>query len=203
MVRSTPVSVNHVEAFVEHLFGSVGIWHTPGMHPPVASRPTTMTDYGVPDDPEGLLPWSWAAERLAANKNYWVATVDRRGRPHAMPVWGWWDDASGSFWFSCGNGAAKVAHLAANPAVSVMTDDTVEVVSIRGTATKVPTDPVADDLAAAAAAWGARYENDDATADQFAAFFTSSTVFRVEAETAFSIIERADEFGPRATRWDW
>ncbi len=162
-----------------------------------------MADYGVPDDPDGLLPWSWAAERLAGNKNFWLVTVDGRGRPHAMPVWGWWDDVAGRFWFSCAVGAAKVRHLAANPHTTVMTDDTVEVVSIRGRAEAIDTSTPSDDLRAAAAAWGARYENDDATAAQFAEFFVSANVFRVTPDEAFSIIERADDFGPRATRWHW
>ncbi len=162
-----------------------------------------MADYGVPAEPEGLLPWSWAAERLAANKNFWLVTVDGRNQPHAMPVWGWWDDVAGRFWFSCADGAAKVQHLTTNPHVTVMTDDTVEVVSIRGEAAKVDTADPSPALRAAADAWGARYENDDATAEQFAAFFVSATVFEVRPTTAFAIIERADEFGPNATRWQW
>lgn len=162
-----------------------------------------MTDYGVPDESAGLLPWSWAAERLAGNKNFWLTTVDRSGAPHSMPVWGWWDDDTGAFWFSCADGAAKVRHLRSNPAVTITTDDTVEVVSIRGRAATVETAEPDAALRGAAAAWGARYENDDATAEQFAEFFVSARVFRVEPVSAFSIIERADEFGPRATRWDW
>ena len=34
-----------------------------------------MPDYGVPDEPEGLLAWDWAVERLVPNHNYWVTTV--------------------------------------------------------------------------------------------------------------------------------
>ena len=47
-----------------------------------------MPGYGVPDDVGGLLPWSWAEERLVSNRNYWVVTVDADHHPHAMPVWG-------------------------------------------------------------------------------------------------------------------
>jgi hypothetical protein len=43
---------------------------------PVASRPH-MPGYGLlgPDQGSGLLPWSWAEERLSASHDYWVATV--------------------------------------------------------------------------------------------------------------------------------
>jgi hypothetical protein len=49
-----------------------------------------MPGYGIagPEEGSGLLHWSWAAERLAAARNYWVATVWPHGRPHVMPVWG-------------------------------------------------------------------------------------------------------------------
>ena len=56
---------------------------------PRASRPD-IPDYGIPDTPEGLLPWSWARERLEQALTYWIATVRPEGRPHVMPSWGAW-----------------------------------------------------------------------------------------------------------------
>src|SRR5215212_4868336 len=56
---------------------------------PQVERPA-MADYGVPIDPAGALPWTWAQERLVRNKNYWVVTASANGRPHALPVWGVW-----------------------------------------------------------------------------------------------------------------
>ena len=43
-----------------------------------------MPGYGVsgPEHGTGLLHWSWAAERLTAARNYWVATR-LAGRPPA------------------------------------------------------------------------------------------------------------------------
>src|SRR3990172_3945323 len=38
---------------------------------PVAPRPRFPRDYGIPDAEEGLLPWSWASERLESTRNYW------------------------------------------------------------------------------------------------------------------------------------
>jgi pyridoxamine 5'-phosphate oxidase-like protein len=59
---------------------------------PKPSRPY-MPGYGTksPTEGRGLLPWSWAEERLAQSHDYWVATVQPDGRPHLMPVWGVWD----------------------------------------------------------------------------------------------------------------
>jgi nitroimidazol reductase NimA-like FMN-containing flavoprotein (pyridoxamine 5'-phosphate oxidase superfamily) len=83
------------------------------MTEPKASRPN-MPGYGIldADKGKGLLPWSWATERLSEARNYWVATTRSDGNPHAMPVWGvWLDDA---FYFSTGNQSRKARNLAAN-----------------------------------------------------------------------------------------
>jgi hypothetical protein len=45
-----------------------------------------MPGYPIVDDGAGLLPWSWAEERLLAVHDYWLATVHPDGRPHVMPV---------------------------------------------------------------------------------------------------------------------
>ena len=42
---------------------------------PVPGRPVRSTDYGVPTDEAGLLPWSWAIERLEAARDFWFATT--------------------------------------------------------------------------------------------------------------------------------
>ena len=68
---------------------------------PVADRPW-MPGYGTlpAADGTGLLPWSWATERLEAAHDFWLATTSADGRPHVMPVWAvWWRDA---LWFSSG-----------------------------------------------------------------------------------------------------
>ena len=88
------------------------------MSDPRAGRPY-MPGYGIvgPDEGRGLLPWSWAEERLIASHDYWVATVWPDGRPHVMPVWGIWHDES--VWFSSSaHGRARPATCAPIPAVS-------------------------------------------------------------------------------------
>jgi len=156
-----------------------------------------MQSYGVPEDLDGLLPWSWAAERLVANRNYWVTTVDPHGRPHSMPVWGAWHAESERFWFSCAPDALKARNLATNPHVVVANTDTVEVVSLEGTAVVHPAEQsIADSI-------GAKYESPEQTAGALAGFMMAQPMYQVTPTKAFGLIERAEEFGPHATRWVW
>ena len=86
---------------------------------PIASRPVA-NGYGIPATDEGLLPWSWAEEKLAAARNYWVATASADGRPHAMPVWAVWID--GALYFGTGATTRTARNLAANPRLAVHLD---------------------------------------------------------------------------------
>src|SRR5262245_45442378 len=106
------------------------------MERPVGERPH-MPDYGVDTPDWEALPWAWAGERLAKGRNYWIVTVSAAGRPHALPVWGVWHDDELRFAFSCGPRSRKAANLAANPSVVVGSEDTVECLSIEGTANPV------------------------------------------------------------------
>ena len=76
-----------------------------------------MHGYGLRQDEERLLPWSWAADRLLQSHNYWVATSGSDGRPHLAAVWGvWWQD---QFVFSTGGRSAKARNLATDSRCSV------------------------------------------------------------------------------------
>ena len=91
--------------------------------------------YGVPSADEGMLPWRWATERLAAARNYWVATTRPDGSPHSMPVWGvWLDDA---FCFGSGSSSAKSRNLAINPKIVVHLESGDETVILEGRAEPV------------------------------------------------------------------
>ena len=93
-----------------------------------------MPGYGIagPTEGSGLLHWSWAAERLTAARNYWVATVWPDGRPHVMPVWGMWDDST--LWFTSSTGSRKVRNVTADPRCCITTEDASDPVIIEGTA---------------------------------------------------------------------
>lgn len=88
--------------------------------------------YGISTEPEGMLPWSWLSERMAAAQNYWIVTAHPDGRPHAMPVWGAWLDET--FYFSTGRGSAKARNLAHRPELVVHLESGDEVVILEGSA---------------------------------------------------------------------
>jgi hypothetical protein len=164
------------------------------MEHPVGERPS-MPDYGVDTSDWRALPWSWAEERLTAGRNYWVVTVSAAGRPHALPVWGVWSADELRFAFSCGPRSRKAANLAANPWVVVASEDTVECLSMEGTAQRVDGDR--------AAVWTDRYltKYRPLSPELSAEFLGENLLFEVVPERAFAVIEREDEFATRATRW--
>lgn len=155
-----------------------------------------MSEYGVPtDDLDGALDWTWAEEQLDASRNFWLVTVDPEGRPHSLPVWGVWMD--NRFWFSAAATAFKVRNIERNPSVVVMGEDTVNVVSIEGTAERVKgRQDVAD-------AWAARYEDDPEKRAKLAKFMMEGAFFEVTPIKAFGLIETEEQFESSATRWVW
>lgn len=165
------------------------------MAEPRATRPH-MPDYGVDAEGWSPLPWSWAAARLTASRTYWVVTVSGAGRPHALPVWGVWDEGERRFAFSCGPRSRKAADLRANRQVVVAPDGTGECVSVEGLAAVV-----AD--GARRRAWAARYlakyASEAPGLDE--AFLLQNLLVEVAPQRAFGIIERAERFATRATRW--
>jgi PPOX class probable F420-dependent enzyme len=152
-----------------------------------------MPGYGVkgPDEGSGLLPWSWAAERLAASRNYWVATVRPDGRPHAMPVWGAWDDEA--LWFSSSLRSRKTRNLATDPRCVVTTEDANEPVVVEGSAAIV-TDREA--IARFVGLMNAKY--DAGMTVEFLDPAVNATI-RVQPLWAFGIAH--DDFTGSPTRW--
>jgi len=102
---------------------------------PKASRPH-MPGYGLPSGAKGLLPWSWADQRLKKSHNYWITTVKTDGStqssPHTMVVWGLWQE--GRLLFSTGSKSRKARNLAENPNCIVCTELASEAVIVEGIA---------------------------------------------------------------------
>lgn len=152
---------------------------------PQPDRPY-MPDYGITPSEPGLLPWSWARERLAASHNYWLSTTRPDGRPHANAVWGvWLDDA---FYFSMAPTARKARNIAVNPNCVVTTERADEAVIVEGIAEAATDD---GDLQTFKAAYDAKYAWDIETAG----------IVVVRPRVAFGFIEAADKFTSSATRW--
>ncbi|HWO93523.1 MAG TPA: pyridoxamine 5'-phosphate oxidase family protein, partial [Dehalococcoidia bacterium] len=132
---------------------------------PIASRPH-MPGYGIAEDTSGLLPWSWAEERLTACRNYWIITVNADGSPHAMPVWGVWQD--GGFLFGTGERSRKARNIARDPRIVVATEGGDEPIVLHGVAVRVTeSDTMAPFLEAYERKydWGAGESSDDTNSD--------------------------------------
>jgi hypothetical protein len=95
-----------------------------------------MPGYGLPTSEKGLLPWSWAEQRLKKSHNYWITTVKQDGSsqasPHTMVVWGLWQD--GRLLFSTGSKSRKARNLARNSSCVVCTEHAQEAVIVEGSA---------------------------------------------------------------------
>lgn len=156
---------------------------------PTATRPH-MPGYGLlaADDGAGVLPWSWATERLTAARTYWVATTRPDGRPHAMPVWGVWLDSR--FYFSSGAGSRKARNLAEQPACVIGIELGDDALSVEGLAVLV-TDAAERDRVLAC--YGAKYAQDLA---RFA-----EPLYRVIPAVVFGFATAAGGFTGSATRW--
>jgi len=113
-----------------------------------------MPGYGTlpAGEGSGLLPWSWAEERLVRSHDFWLATVTAQGAPHLMPVWAVW--RAGRLWFSSSNGSRKARNLGAEPRCTVSTDNPLEPVVVHGRAQRITH---ADALAAMLAAENDKY----------------------------------------------
>lgn len=98
---------------------------------------------GLPDVPAlyGLkprkqyLPFRHAEKRLSESRNYWICTTRPDGRPHSIPVWGFWVD--NAIYFGTARSSRKARNLSRNRAVSIHLDSGDDVVIVEGTATEV------------------------------------------------------------------
>jgi hypothetical protein len=154
-----------------------------------------MPGYGVlpANEGSGLLPWSWAEERLRSSRNYWLVSTWPDGRPHAMPVWGMWHQDE--FWFSSSKPSRKAKNLIANPRCVVTTEDASNPVVVEGTASLV-TPP--EELALMLALENAKYATNYGVEMLDPAVSAS---FRVKPRWAFGL--QAGDFTGSPTRWDF
>ncbi|MBC7877599.1 MAG: pyridoxamine 5'-phosphate oxidase family protein [Anaerolineales bacterium] len=155
---------------------------------PQASRPD-MPEYGLlnADQGQGLLPWSWAEERLERSHNYWVSTTRPDGRPHATAVWGvWWDNA---FYFSSGRLTRKARNLAQNANCVICTESAAQAVIVEGVAQLVGN---GETLGMLGQVYRAKYDSD---------YPSESNIYIVHPKVVFGFIEAETEFSGSATRW--
>ena len=151
-----------------------------------------MPGYGLPEGDKGLLPWSWAEQRLKKSHNYWITTVRPGCAPHTMVVWGLWQD--GRFLFSTGSKSRKARNLAQNASCIVCTEHAHEAVIAEGTA------EIADVAARRKflSAYERKYEFDMKGTEQDI-LSMKEPVFAVRPSLVFGLWEK--HFMGKSTRW--
>jgi len=147
-----------------------------------------MPGYGLPKGSKGLLPWSWAEQRLTKSHNYWISTARPDCTPHTMVVWGLW--LEGKFYFSTGAKSRKAKNLANRPNCVICTEHAEQAVIVEGTA---------------------QLSSDPALRKRFAQLYQkkyawdmsnfSEPVYAVTPKVAFGLYEK--DFIGKATRWHW
>jgi nitroimidazol reductase NimA-like FMN-containing flavoprotein (pyridoxamine 5'-phosphate oxidase superfamily) len=150
-----------------------------------------MPGYGLPKSKKGLLPWSWAEERLEKSCQYWISTTRPDGAPHTMVIWGLWID--GAFYFSTGTTSRKAKNLAANPRCVICNDNAAEAVIVEGRAEL------------------RNLASDQEFAKRFAQLYkkkykwdmdvSSEPVYAVTPHVAFGMYEK--KFATSATKWEF
>lgn len=157
---------------------------------PEASRPYMPAEYGILESTKGmgLLPWSWAMERLSNSRGHWIATTRSDGRPHVMVVWGVW--LVDKLYFATYPRSRKARNIAANPRCVVCTERTDEAIIMEGVAEEI-TDPGL--LSQFSDAYRGKYQEDVDTS-QF-------PVYAVRSYVAFGFISDPDKWAGSVTRW--
>lgn len=158
---------------------------------PTASRPQAP-GYGFPEGTKGLLPWSWAEQRLKKSHNYWITTVKPDGSPHTMVVWGLWQN--GRLLFSTGSQSQKARNLARNPNCVVCTELANEAVIVEGVA------EIAD--VSSRRKFLAQYKpkyNFDMSSMKADILSMKEPVFAVRPKVVFALWEK--HFQTKSTRW--
>jgi Pyridoxamine 5'-phosphate oxidase len=162
--------------------------------PPAGRRPSLPIEYGLQGataQPGARLPWSTVRTRLVEARTYWVVTTRPDGRPHAVPVWGVWDDSGLAF--STGAPTVTARNLAANPAALAHLDDGDRAVIVEGAAAPVT---ARDALVTFAAAYTPKY---DYAIDPDA---LPGPVHLIRPRTVLSW-DAADDLAETATRWEF
>jgi hypothetical protein len=153
---------------------------------PTAGRPD-MPGYGIAAGATGLLPWSWATERLTDAHGYWVATIGPDGGPHLAAVWAVWFD--GAVCFSTGGASRKAKNLDRDPRCSVTTGDARQSLVLRGVAHRVTDLTTVDGMRTVyVAKYGEGFPDPG-----------ENPVFAVRPHTVIGIVEA--EFASSPTRW--
>jgi len=96
-------------------------------------RPKFLQEWHVSNDPRMWITWEHVNHKLTREKVYWISTASRRGRPHAVPVWGIWK--KNISYFETDPKSIK-GNLSNNESVVVQVQDGNDTVILEGNARK-------------------------------------------------------------------
>ena len=163
----------------------------------ITSQQAPKATVGVPHMPamylgkkrETFLPWSHAEERLVRSRNYWICTSRPDGRPHSIPVWGFWHD--GALYFGTHCDTRKAKNIRDNPRVSVHLESGDDVVILEGDAEAIDPKALAKELdAVSRKKYGMPMM-----------VMPESVLYRVRPRTVLAWTEK--EFPNNSTRWEF
>jgi PPOX class probable F420-dependent enzyme len=140
----------------------------------------------------GHIPWRTVDLTLQATRSIWIATTRPDGRPHAMPLWFWWDGMA--VYFITQRSTQKARNLAGQPWVVVHAGDGDDVVILEGRAEIVGDE---DELLRVDAGYQAKYV-DPGSGERATIFNEGDDCYRVRAEHVM-----AWSYGTIGTRTDW
>lgn len=95
-----------------------------------AGRPKVPQDYGVPENNDTLLPWSYVDEHMTAARNFWIVTASPESQPAASPVWGAW--LAGKLYFDGSPVTRRGRNIRANPRMAVHLESGDQVLILEG-----------------------------------------------------------------------
>jgi general stress protein 26 len=157
------------------------------------SRPHFSKEYGVDTtNLQGLLPWSWVSEKMAASRNYWIVSSRKNGKPHVAPVWGIYFEEI--LYFSTSGKSLKAQNLKHNPSVIAHLESGDDTVIIEGTANTVLDKDFMEKLSEV---YGQKYPGYQPPPD----FGAGNVVFAIKPKTVFAWKE--SDFINTPTRWEF
>lgn len=159
-------------------------------HVPLSVSPPQMPKLYGTKPRKHYLPWTHAEERLTRSRNYWICTTRPDGRPHSIPVWGFWLD--GALYFGTARTSRKARNLAHNPEVSVHLESGDDVVILEGSAVEISDQEAVEKL-------------DARCKEKYKMPLTimpgESVCYRVRPRTVIAWLEKS--FPTTATRWQF
>jgi PPOX class probable F420-dependent enzyme len=140
----------------------------------------------------GHIPWRVVDLTLLATRSIWISTTRPDGRPHAMPVWFWWDGRD--VHFITQRSTQKARNLAHGPWVIVHAGDGDDAVILEGRA-DVVTDQ--DELVRIDAGYREKYV-DPGSGETATIFNEGDDCYRFRGEHVMAWL-----YGTIGTRTDW